>query len=321
MSPTMLKSSGSSPRMRGAHAAPAIAPPAARIIPAYAGSTRPTRRRRTARGDHPRVCGEHGTSLMLAGAGAGSSPRMRGARSSTATPHPQQGIIPAYAGSTPSARRCGWRAWDHPRVCGEHSSPLNVCVFETGSSPRMRGALKNTCAEIDKLRIIPAYAGSTSWPRVLRRQAQDHPRVCGEHPSTPRLRESKRGSSPRMRGAQCFCPWTQAMRGIIPAYAGSTLHEVHRFDSKVQFVYGCQGSVHCSVLQLFIPTGTGRGRQVRNADVLPLARSYLPYFLAALNLLALLQPVGGMPSSLASSVPLGLLISSTPSQSTGSQSG
>jgi len=96
---------------------------------------------------------------------------------------------------------------------------------------------------------------------------------------------------------------------------------VHRFDSKVQFVYGCQGSVHCSVLQLFIPTGTGRGRQVRNADVLPLARSYLPYFLAALNLLALLQPVGGIPSSLASSVPLGLLISSTPSQSTGSQSG
>ena len=109
--------------------------------------------------------------------------------------------------------------------------------------------------------------------------------------------------------------------GIIPAYAGSTLHEVHRFSSKVQFVYGCQGSVHCSVLQLFIPTGTGRERQIRIPGAWSLARGYLPYFLAALNLLALLQPVGGMPSSLASSVPLGLLISSTPSQSTGSQSG
>ena len=129
------------------------------------------------------------------------------------------------------------------------------------------------------------------------------------------------GSSPRMRGAHSLAVAELSRSGIIPAYAGSTLHEVHRFDSKVQFVYGCQGSVHCSVLQLFIPTGTGRGRQVRNADVLPLARSYLPYFLAALNLLALLQPVGGIPSSLASSVPLGLLISSTPSQSTGSQSG
>ena len=31
---------------------------------------------------------------------------------------------------------------------------------------------------------------------------------------------------------------------IIPAHAGSTLHEVHRSDSKVQFVYGCQGSAN-----------------------------------------------------------------------------
>ena len=211
------------------------------------------------------------------------------------------GIIPAYAGST--------RVY---KVCN---------AIEEGSSPRMRGAPVPAAPHADRLGIIPAYAGSTSKILAPHSSQRDHPRVCGEHFNQPPKSLLVPGSSPRMRGARAgWCAARSAGR-IIPAYAGSTLHEVHRFSSKVQFVYGCQGSVHCSVLQLFIPTGTGRERQIRIPGAWSLARGYLPYFLAALNLLALLQPVGGMPSSLASSVPLGLLISSTPSQSTGSQSG
>ena len=231
------------------------------------------------------------------------------------------GIIPAYAGSTGATRQSARTRRDHPRVCGEHMPSSRASAEMTGSSPRMRGA---RLADVLRRRlqgIIPAYAGSTPATPATACAASDHPRVCGEHSLAILSIVTALGSSPRMRGARPAVRLEVGAHGIIPAYAGSTLHEVHRFDSKVQFVYGCQGSVHCSVLQLFIPTGTGRGRQVRNADVLPLARSYLPYFLAALNLLALLQPVGGIPSSLASSVPLGLLISSTPSQSTGSQSG
>ena len=190
-----------------------------------------------------------------------------------------------------------------------------------GSSPRMRGALSARLQMTGQTGIIPAYAGST-FPRLITLYvARDHPRVCGEHCVLNPACGNLVGSSPRMRGARMVPDECIDPDGIIPAYAGSTLHEVHRFSSKVQFVYGCQGSVHCSVLQLFIPTGTGRERQIRIPGAWSLARGYLPYFLAALNLLALLQPVGGMPSSLASSVPLGLLISSTPSQSTGSQSG
>ena len=185
----------------------------------------------------------------------------------------------------------------------------------------MRGArLWHKTGELG-VRIIPAYAGSTASVDIHHADSQDHPRVCGEHRMHPHASARSMGSSPRMRGAPAIAALRLGIGGIIPAYAGSTLHEVHRFSSKVQFVYGCQGSVHCSVLQLFIPTGTGRERQIRIPGAWSLARGYLPYFLAALNLLALLQPVGGMPSSLASSVPLGLLISSTPSQSTGSQSG
>ena len=50
---------GSSPRMRGALGAALSVMFSRGIIPAYAGSTAPSPRRPRARGDHPRVCGEH----------------------------------------------------------------------------------------------------------------------------------------------------------------------------------------------------------------------------------------------------------------------
>ena len=91
---------GSSPRMRGTHYSACCRACWHGIIPAYAGNTQTGGPRRTTRGDHPRVCGEHAT-VSESGAVTG-------------------GIIPAYAGNTSkppsddSARR------DHPRVCGEH---------------------------------------------------------------------------------------------------------------------------------------------------------------------------------------------------------
>ena len=52
----------------------------------------------------------------------GSSPHTRGAPQGRQIAHDQQGIIPAYAGSTRlrSFRR-RWRG-DHPRIRGEHLS-------------------------------------------------------------------------------------------------------------------------------------------------------------------------------------------------------
>ena len=50
---------GSSPRMRGAPHDEQWRVGIRRIIPAYAGSTRPCRPHRARDGDHPRVCGEH----------------------------------------------------------------------------------------------------------------------------------------------------------------------------------------------------------------------------------------------------------------------
>ena len=116
----VMLTGSSSPRMRGA-------PPAAltrllnrRIIPAYAGSTGPRRPRMRAGGDHPRVCGEHGSNRFATVACAGSSPRMRGAPEPKNGRLPPTGIIPAYAGSTGRIQSPSVPGGDHPRVCGEH---------------------------------------------------------------------------------------------------------------------------------------------------------------------------------------------------------
>ena len=112
---------GSSPRMRGAPEALQVVPHGGGIIPAYAGST--SSRSTVLRGfqDHPRVCGEHERRLERRQATSGSSPRMRGARSCGHGLIAANGIIPAYAGSTTSCAASYRLAWDHPRVCGEHT--------------------------------------------------------------------------------------------------------------------------------------------------------------------------------------------------------
>ena len=91
---------GSSPRMRGARKPGRAITLPTRIIPAYAGSTCPSRVPKVTTGDHPRVCGEHwGKDIDLA-IRNGSSPRMRGAPVFQGDTYMLMGIIPAYAGST-----------------------------------------------------------------------------------------------------------------------------------------------------------------------------------------------------------------------------
>ena len=129
------------PRMRGEHVLPsALNPrltessphrrearrrlrrsvPTTGIIPACAGSTRRSRTGRSARGDHPRMRGEHsvdGTGFSMP---AGSSPHARGARRPVGGARRRWGIIPACAGSTVTSKRTGTPSRNHPRMRGEH---------------------------------------------------------------------------------------------------------------------------------------------------------------------------------------------------------
>ena len=110
------------------------------------------------------------------------------------------GIIPAYAGNTPSRRHRPSPKRDHPRVCGEHFSSCVVMVPSGGSSPRMRGTLWTCFRGGRRCGIIPAYAGNTSTIARCWNRSGDHPRVCGEHALSSKINGTRSGSSPRMRG-------------------------------------------------------------------------------------------------------------------------
>ena len=152
---------GSSPHTRGAHTHASLLLRAGGIIPAYAGSTFLTDVVNHGTRDHPRIRGEHCTLVHDAFKNTGSSPHTRGAPHDDRHPHAALRIIPAYAGST--CRRVSDQkvGGDHPRIRGEHGDMNPPPGVPVGSSPHTRGARHVLGRARVRLRIIPAYAGST----------------------------------------------------------------------------------------------------------------------------------------------------------------
>ena len=134
-----------------------------------------------------------------------------------------RGIIPAYAGNTCPRKHPNGLFWDHPRVCGEHTSQFTRFELAEGSSPRMRGTPAPYMVCIIRMGIIPAYAGNTADTAARTTFRRDHPRVCGEHVSRGFPLPCFPGSSPRMRGTHCPPRSRKGRAGIIPAYAGNTM--------------------------------------------------------------------------------------------------
>ena len=69
--------------------------------------------------DHPRICGEKGTSVMSTICVLGSPPHMRGKGSQAVEGPAQTGITPAYAGKRNLHHNSDCVLEDHPRICGE----------------------------------------------------------------------------------------------------------------------------------------------------------------------------------------------------------
>ena len=92
---------------------------------------------------------------------------------------------------------------DHPRVCGEHITSTEGTADSTGSSPRVRGTLRDGQRAYEAAGIIPACAGNTGKMVGNVDEHGDHPRVCGEHPF--------------VAGIAMVPTW------IIPACAGNTV--------------------------------------------------------------------------------------------------
>ena len=213
---------GSSPHTRGARRAALSRSRGLWIIPAYAGSTKPSTPDARTGGDHPRIRGEHVPTCKNVATQRGSSPHTRGAPGRARSRLWTGGIIPAYAGSTPAATLMPFHTADHPRIRGEHVAQGYCVHFEHGSSPHTRGARLGLVAGPGPGRIIPAYAGSTSLPLLTIGKNRDHPRIRGEHDDSDQYVIDGLGSSPHTRGALPEPPRRDLDAGIIPAYAGST---------------------------------------------------------------------------------------------------
>ena len=208
--------------MRGTHDVIAFHALRPGIIPAYARNTCRNDTHGCCTWDHPRVCGEHGTTLGSKRLKRGSSPRMRGTPEKDMEPYQTGGIIPAYAGNTFSATPTPTSTGDHPRACGEHVVVELVPCVSLGSSPRMWGTHHTRPVRGRGTGIIPAYAGNTLRKTKRTVRARDHPRVCGEHAWFAATSYVAAGSSPRMRGTLSEVWVFRLLRGIIPAYAGNT---------------------------------------------------------------------------------------------------
>ena len=196
---------GSSPHTRGALAAVGDYDVFDGIIPAYAGSTAsPAPPSAGGSGSSPHTRGAHRFARSR-----GHHERIIPAYAGSTSPPPfaarPSGIIPAYAGSTVRPGGVLADRPDHPRIRGEHVTPVSRCL--------------------GVLRIIPAYAGSTGLCNLGPEAEPDHPRIRGEHSKRRSSGCSGTGSSPHTRGALEGSSKGERVSRIIPAYAGSTGQE------------------------------------------------------------------------------------------------
>ncbi len=175
--------------------------------------------------DHPRIRGEHLVLVLVRAevariipAYAGSTLNLLRERSHALW------IIPAYAGSTPFAKLfLAYVMGSSPHTRGARRTPRR-CTSPSGDHPRIRGEHPVRAPDLpSQLGIIPAYAGST-LPAPLRTTWcwGSSPHTRGALLPLP-LRLSVGRDHPRIRGEHLLRACAeQPVRGIIPAYAGST---------------------------------------------------------------------------------------------------
>ena len=130
--------------------------------------------------DHPRLCGEKHSTLVIRSRRLGSPPPMRGKAFAPSGILTMTRITPAYAGKRVLAAGHTPVVRDHPRLCGEK----NVEPKRTDQ----------------KFRITPAYAGKRCGVLSKKAMTKDHPRLCGEKVRQSRTCGSGQGSPPPMRG-------------------------------------------------------------------------------------------------------------------------
>ena len=213
---------GSSPRVRGKLVDQFAVAARDGLIPARAGKTSPTSRRRPRPTAHPRACGENPNRSRASARIPGSSPRVRGKPGKPLRSSPGPRLIPARAGKTNTTAFP--LEWDraHPRACGENRTAGKSLSNRAGSSPRVRGKLGGIPLTCYRIGLIPARAGKTGSFVAVSITPKAHPRACGENPRRTVTLSAIRGSSPRVRGKHKDRKTGKPTIGLIPARAGKT---------------------------------------------------------------------------------------------------
>ena len=214
--------SGSSPRVRGKLISFSASCGVCGLIPARAGKTLGLTQGQITRRAHPRACGENGRIGVPVSLASGSSPRVRGKRTSTVSPSLTTGLIPARAGTTRSVCAAARRERAHPRACGENVASASEWGGTTGSSPRVRGKPHRAVLHRHDARLIPARAGKTVHEVGRDPGPRAHPRACGENDGGIVGSVLGWGSSPRVRGKREVDEPGRPGGGLIPARAGKT---------------------------------------------------------------------------------------------------
>ena len=196
---------------------------AKRITPAYAGKSAIQVNGFEKTQDHPRLCGEKNSFILIHPLSLGSPPPMRGKADRTRNKEGRNRITPAYAGKRIMKRGTKMSIKDHPRLCGEKFKIAFVIFARSGSPPPMRGKETKKHIEFHVNRITPAYAGKSALHSSSGSGGLDHPRLCGEKLLGDCEPAADRGSPPPMRGKEDGMKIRVDLDGITPAYAGKSI--------------------------------------------------------------------------------------------------
>ncbi|EDX22912.1 conserved hypothetical protein, partial [Streptomyces sp. Mg1] len=153
------------------------------LLPACAGSRGSPRARAGSARVHPRMRGEQYSHVASDGDGAGSSPHARGAAQLVAGGTAPVGFIPACAGSSRTSQPTGTGSRVHPRMRGEQFRPPVPDEIAQGSSPHARGAAVRRARLAGVDGFIPACAGSRESSKLRMSRSGVHPRMRGEQTS------------------------------------------------------------------------------------------------------------------------------------------
>ena len=192
------------------------------LIPARAGTTYRAASEWQGLRAHPRSRGDHAISSRPRRTLPGSSPLARGPRDQGRLGIAAARLIPARAGTTWWARALRPAPGAHPRSRGDHTVIAFLVVLIAGSSPLARGPRVVTPYQGKHLGLIPARAGTTLPAPPLVKPLRAHPRSRGDHGATTGTGSGSTGSSPLARGPRDGELKPHAVRGLIPARAGTT---------------------------------------------------------------------------------------------------